>query len=147
MPRRTTSCSTGLRFLLAPARSNPFQLSIQSELQASEEDRLSRRRTLRRSERPCYRERVIRENRLASRSFGEAGRLSRKFGEGGIRTLDTDLTPYNRLATCRFRPLSHLSISEGAHVAPSFGKAERDFPSRSLRSLNKYIILSTILNA
>ncbi len=30
-------------------------------------------------------------------------------GEGGIRTLDTDLTPYNRLATCRFRPLSHLS--------------------------------------
>src|SRR3990167_4067221 len=33
------------------------------------------------------------------------------FGEGGIRTLDTDLNPYNRLATCRFQPLSHLSSS------------------------------------
>src|SRR3989344_7767514 len=25
-------------------------------------------------------------------------------GEGGIRTLDTDLNPYNRLATCRLQP-------------------------------------------
>lgn len=32
------------------------------------------------------------------------------FGKGGIRTLGTDLTPYNGLANRRFRPLSHLSI-------------------------------------
>ena len=33
-------------------------------------------------------------------------------GEGEIRTLDTGVTPYNRLATCRFQPLSHLSALE-----------------------------------
>ncbi len=31
-------------------------------------------------------------------------------GEAGIRTPDRDLNPYNRLATCRFQPLSHLSF-------------------------------------
>ena len=31
-------------------------------------------------------------------------------GERGIRTLGTVLKPYNTLAGCRFRPLSHLSI-------------------------------------
>ena len=30
-------------------------------------------------------------------------------GEGGIRTLDTGINPYNGLANRRFRPLSHLS--------------------------------------
>jgi hypothetical protein len=30
-------------------------------------------------------------------------------GEGGIRTLGTDLSPYNFLAGSRFQPLSHLS--------------------------------------
>ena len=30
-------------------------------------------------------------------------------GEVGIRTRDTDLTPYNGLANRRFQPLSHLS--------------------------------------
>lgn len=30
-------------------------------------------------------------------------------GEGGIRTLDTGVNPYNGLANRRFRPLSHLS--------------------------------------
>lgn len=30
-------------------------------------------------------------------------------GEGGIRTLDRGLSPYNFLAGSRFRPLSHLS--------------------------------------
>src|SRR3989338_4728054 len=28
----------------------------------------------------------------------------RSFGEGGIRTLDTEINPYNRLATCRLQP-------------------------------------------
>ena len=32
-----------------------------------------------------------------------------KYGEGGIRTLDTGINPYNGLANRRFRPLSHLS--------------------------------------
>ena len=32
-------------------------------------------------------------------------------GEGGIRTLDKVLKPYNRLATCRLQPLGHLSIN------------------------------------
>lgn len=34
---------------------------------------------------------------------------SSKYGEGGIRTLDTGINPYNGLANRRFRPLSHLS--------------------------------------
>ena len=34
----------------------------------------------------------------------------RSFGEGGIRTLDTEINPYNRLATCRLQPLGHLTI-------------------------------------
>src|SRR5690242_17884946 len=32
-------------------------------------------------------------------------------GEGGIRTLDTGLTPYNGLANRRLQPLGHLSRS------------------------------------
>ena len=35
-------------------------------------------------------------------------------GEGGIRTPDTGMTPYNGLANRRFQPLSHLSSGRGA---------------------------------
>ena len=38
-------------------------------------------------------------------------------GEAGIRTRGTGINPYNRLATCRFRPLSHLS-GDAALVGP-----------------------------
>lgn len=40
-----------------------------------------------------------------------AKNLKLKYGEGGIRTLDTGINPYNGLANRRFRPLSHLSKS------------------------------------
>ena len=44
----------------------------------------------------------------ADHIFG--GNLNSEFGgEAGIRTLGKVLKPYNKLATCRFRPLSHLS--------------------------------------
>ena len=33
-------------------------------------------------------------------------------GEGGIRTLDTDIRPYNGLANRRLQPLGHLSNLE-----------------------------------
>jgi hypothetical protein len=32
-------------------------------------------------------------------------------GEGGIRTLDTGVSPYNGLANRRLQPLGHLSVS------------------------------------
>ena len=36
--------------------------------------------------------------------------FSSKYGEGGIRTLDTGINPYNGLANRRFRPLQNLFI-------------------------------------
>ena len=33
-------------------------------------------------------------------------------GEGGIRTRGRGINPFNSLANCRFRPLSHLSNAD-----------------------------------
>lgn len=53
----------------------------------------------------------IKENprRGITRTGNIAYRAKLKNGEGGIRTLDTGINPYNGLANRRFRPLSHLS--------------------------------------
>src|SRR3989339_1058382 len=48
--------------------------------------------------------------RFAPRLFLTISQKVKIGGEGGIRTLDTDLNPYNKLATCRLQPLGHLSI-------------------------------------
>ena len=45
---------------------------------------------------------VIREL-LEEKDFQNSG------GEGGIRTLDTGVSPYNGLANRRLQPLGHLS--------------------------------------
>src|SRR3990167_9416035 len=51
-------------------------------------------------------------------------------GEGGIRTLDTGITPYNGLANRRLRPLGHLSsCAEPNLLLPFFGAAESAFAS------------------
>ena len=52
---------------------------------------------------------------VARRSFAEAsakaneGVAKANGGKGGIRTLDTDLNPYNGLANRCLQPLGHLS--------------------------------------
>jgi hypothetical protein len=40
-------------------------------------------------------------------------RNQRSGGEGGIRTLDTGVSPYNGLANRRLQPLGHLSSVAG----------------------------------
>ena len=54
----------------------------------------------------CRKENPRRE---MTRTGNIAYRAKLKYGEGGIRTLDTGINPYNGLANRRFRPLSHLS--------------------------------------
>jgi hypothetical protein len=47
----------------------------------------------------------IRKNRALPRFFADTG------GDGGIRTLDRALQPYNGLANRRLQPLGHVSGS------------------------------------
>ena len=60
----------------------------------------------------------IKENprRGITRTGNIAYRAKLENGEGGIRTLDTGINPYNGLANRRFRPLSHLSKIGAAPV-------------------------------
>src|SRR3989338_3883349 len=59
-------------------------------------------------------------------------------GGAGIRTLDTDLNPYNRLATCRLQPLGHptanyFTILCKLRYYPYIAFATISFPQRSLK--------------
>jgi hypothetical protein len=44
-------------------------------------------------------------------NWGEMLSIERPGGEGGIRTLDRVVRPYNGLANRRLQPLGHLSVS------------------------------------
>ena len=52
-------------------------------------------------------------------------------GEGGIRTLDTGLSPYTPLAGERLRPLGHLSAK---------GRKIRDYPAKIKRRLRSSLL-------
>ncbi len=54
-------------------------------------------------------------------------------GDGGIRTLDTGLTPYNGLANRRLQPLGHVSnytrvLPRRGNVAVCAGRFKRRVP-------------------
>src|SRR5207302_892929 len=63
------------------------------------------------------------------------------YGEGGIRTPDRGISPYNGLANRRLQPLGHLSnntrCNEFCHVpGPRLGRLPTDLPtSRGPRAL------------
>src|SRR5688572_30774295 len=52
-------------------------------------------------------------------------------GDGGIRTLDTGLSPYNGLANRRLQPLGHVSRPSAARAMPMIGAGLSILPGSS----------------
>lgn len=75
-------------------------------------------------------------------------------GEGGIRTLDTGINPYNGLANRRFRPLSHLSkicavgkITVNLYIITKFYKLFLIYPQTLFFYLYKLHLQDKIKNS